>query len=65
MDNQRDLVEIMPHSLEEVKLALQESLELVDENETNALTEDETTPTNNPTSAPSQFESEDESSESW
>jgi LCP family protein required for cell wall assembly len=65
MDNQRDLVEIMPHSLEEVKLALQESLELVDESETNALTEDETTPTNNPTSAPSQFESDDESTESW
>lgn len=41
MDNRRDLVEIHPNSLEEVKLALQQSLELVDENDTNTLTEEE------------------------
>lgn len=41
MDSQRDLVEILPESLEEVKLALQQSLELVDDDETSTLSDEE------------------------
>lgn len=64
MDNQRDLVEIEPNSLEEVKLSLQQSLELTEE-ETTSLTGESEDPhsTVQPSSSPD--EEEEEYNESW